>query len=253
MMFQSLILVFLIKIFGLYSGFRIVKKYFSEGILNKTSMTKIGSAYVVFMTITSLIKFPIWLMVVVVFSPILIFIVLIYVLYLKREKQFRSELPDFLSAVILGLKAGQSFRVSYKQSVLSLSIQFAQRMRLIYDHVTFSQHSSDKTMTPIALHLREIVEVLQEVNQSSSGAAERLEKFRNRLLIEEHFRRRSGQVRGQVVVQSFLMTFIYVGCLAFVLIYIKTDAYMLLFASSVLFLLGLVLIQIIGRKIQWKL
>lgn len=246
--------LFIIKIFGLYSGICISKCYLQKSIVTKTQMTKIGSFYVVINIIVSLFFSSIWLHFISVFAPIIVFVCLLYFKFISLENQFHSDFPDFLTMVILKMKSGKSFRKSLQESVLESPMKYQGRLANICDRVSFSQQFRDKKMTLLSPFLSETIQIFRKIDVSSHRSIEKLENFRSRLITINNLRHKSGQIRGQIQLQCYLLLGIYVSCFAIVLInYQIREVAALLASSFILFLLGFLMVHMIGRSVRWKI
>jgi hypothetical protein len=170
------------------------------------------------------------------------------------ETRFHYEFPAILTNVILQMKMGQSFRASLAKVTKHARPRYRAILESIYDHVAFSQQKNDKIMADRSVFAREILLTFMQVDQTSHRSIEKLENFRTRLIILNEFRRRSGQIRGQIQLQAYVLTGIYVLSFAFVSrSFPLSELLNLLLFSFFLFVAGLVSLFVIGRRVKWKI
>jgi len=77
--------------------------------------------------------------------------------------------------------------------------------------------------------------------------------LRRQLKLMEDFRRRSGQVTEQMKMQALIVTALYLGLLFFVIKQFGFKNHQsLILISGFIFLIGLLWIFLIGRRMKWK-
>lgn len=245
---------FLIKILGICFGLRILESFFRKNNIPGTVMTKIVSGFVIVQCFHLIFLTKNRWQMVFIFLPILIFIWLTKI-YLKwLENQFQSQFPDVLTNIILQMKTGKSFRVSLMQSTQSAPSQFRFHMQRIYELVVFSQQGNDKKMALKTRFLNQIVLQFYQIDRSSFKSIEKLESFRRKLVIMNQFRRKSGQIRNQVRMQSNILILMYGLCFAFVSFnFALRELKPLIFCSIMMFIAGQFLVFWIGRRISWRI
>ncbi|MBY0314349.1 MAG: hypothetical protein K2Q26_02440 [Bdellovibrionales bacterium] len=247
-------IAFLIKIIGICFGLRILETFFRKNNIPDSVMTKIVSGFLFFQCL-HLIFLPKnrWQLVF-IFLPILVFIGLTKI-YLKwLETRFQSEFPDVLTNIILQMKTGKSFRVSLLQSVQSAPPRFCFHMQRIYELVVFSQQGNDKKMALKTSFLNQIVLQFCQIDRSSFKSIEKLENFRRKLVIMNQFRRKSGQIRNQVRMQSNILILMYGLCFAFVSFnFALNELKHLIFCSLLMFIAGQFLVFWMGKRVSWKI
>jgi hypothetical protein len=92
-----------------------------------------------------------------------------------------------------------------------------------------------------------------QIEASGVKNLEQLGSLRRSLKIELNFRRRSGQVLLQGRIQAVVMTVLYILFFVFVSFQVSIWAHLKLICfSAALFLLGLVSILTLGKRIKWK-
>jgi hypothetical protein len=249
-----LMVITFLKICGIFFGYSTIQIYFSRKLIAKREMTKIVSAYFVIQLLQTFFLHNLFVQWCLIFVPVGIFFGA-YLLFIKQlESRFHYEFPGILTNLILQMKMGQSFRASLAKVMLHSRLRYRGILESIYDHVAFSQQKNDKKMAEGTVFAREILVTFMQVDQSSHRAIEKLENFRTRLIILNEFRRRSGQIRGQIQMQAYVLTGIYV--LSFIFIarsFPLSELWSLLLFSFFLFIAGLVSLFVIGRRVKWNI
>ena len=247
-------ILFFLKMFGICIGYSVIRFYFRKNLITKREMTKIVSVYFalqVFQTFFLQKNFLQWVF---VFVPIAFFLTAHFLFIKSLESRFRYEFPGVLTNIILQMKMGKSFRSSVQQVAQQSPHRFRQFLESIFDLVAFSQQQNDKKLASASPFAREILQTFTFVDQSSHRAVEKLENFRTRLIILNEFRRRSGQIRGQIQLQAYVLTGIYAASFAFVArCFDLSELWNLILLSFLLFLLGLIGLFVVGRRVKWKI
>lgn len=247
-------IILFLKIFGIYFGYLAIRIYFSQKLLAPQVMTKIVSAYFslqVFQCIFLQNNFVQWCF---IFLPVFVFLSAHFLFIKILESRFRYEFPVILTNIILQMKMGQSFRASLFKVTEESQPRYRAILESVSVHVAFSQQKSDKIMADRSTFISEILLTFMQVDQSSHRSIEKLENFRTRLNILNEFRRRSGQIRGQVHLQAYVLTGIYALSFAFVARCFPLDeVYPLILLSFFLFVAGLIALLLMGRRIKWNI
>ncbi|MES2963436.1 MAG: hypothetical protein V4760_06065 [Bdellovibrionota bacterium] len=101
--------------------------------------------------------------------------------------------------------------------------------------------------------VREFVDELALIDRHPHLAVRRLETFRDKIEIEESFRRRSGQVLARIRAQSSVMTGLYLAVSAFMIAKFGWSANAKLFAiATTSFGIGAIWLWCGGRNLKWK-
>lgn len=249
-----MLISFLTKIFGIYFGLRIFESFFRKNNIPKQELTKIVSIFMIIQATNLFFVSNTQWQLAIIFIPIFIFI-LMEKIYLKwLENQFQSLFPDIMTNIILHMKMGKSFRVALALATESAPQKFQFQMGRIYELVVFSPQDNDKKMAVRSAFIHQIVVQFIKIDRSSLKSVEKLESFRRKLVIVNQFRRKSGQIRGQVRLQSNILLLLYGLCFAFVFwSFPLNELQSLLFCSILLFIIGQFLVFWIGRRICWKI
>lgn len=247
-------IAFFFKMFAIGIGFSVIRFLFRQNFITELQMTKIVSAYFLAQVFQFLFSGNFLWQWTFVFAPIFAFIAWIFFYRARLESRFSSEFPDMLTNMILHMRAGKSFRRSLQETAADVPERYATRLLYILENVVFSPQNGDKRMTQRSPFIRQIIVEFAKIDRSSHQSIEKIENFRCRLLILRDFRRRSGQIRGQIQSQALVLTLIYGLCLAFVAISfpLRELAGLILF-SALLFLAGLLVMIQLGRRVKWKI
>lgn len=243
-----------LKMFGVCIGYSVFRIFLRQNFVTEDMLTKIVIAFFCF-HLLQIIFIQNFLM-----SWILIYIsvgliLLLAKIYLEiRRNQFTKEFPAILTSIILNMKLGQSFRQALRITCTSTVEPWSATMNSIYEDVAFSPQTNTSKSMLSGSFLREIQQEFKKIDGSTHKTIEKVENFRRRLMIVDKFRRRSGRIRGQVHLQIIIMSFIYVGVFAINSFMFPLSQYkMIVLASIITFLIGFILVLLIGKKIQWKI
>jgi len=246
-----MLITFLNLFFGLLSGHRILLTLYQKKLIQKQTMTKIGTAYAV-LTLIFVIhagKNQTFAWFGVFFALILLNQVQLLLQY-SRRKHFRREFLHLLNLVVLKMKAGRGLSHAIIQSKESFDPFFQNKISEIYNVVCFSQHFDFKNTD---LFLIEAINELKKAHQSKQNSLQRIIIFRQKLKIEEDFRHRSRLITQQTRIQLYILCVFFISLLIYVVSQfgIKQNSSLIL-SSTALFLIGFVACIFIGRKKTWK-
>jgi hypothetical protein len=243
-----------LKMFGVCIGFSVLRIFLRQNFVQKQRMTKIGSAFFVFhgMHIVFLPNFFInWAL---IYFSVIGFLGFIFLYSKNLQNQFSKDFPSLLTSIILHMKLGQSFRQALRASIQQAKPRHRGILQSIYDHVAFSQQEMEAKSGSNRVWYQEIRAEIAKIDGSTHKTIEKVENFRRRLMIIEKFRRRSGRIRGQIRLQIILMSFIYVGIFAINFFMFSLKDYTGLVALSLAFyLVGMIIVFGIGRRIRWNI
>ena len=243
-----------LKMFGVCIGYSVFRIFLQQNFVTEDALTKIVIGFFSFhlLQIIFIQNFLInWIL---IYISVGLILLLTKIYFEIRRTQFRQEFPAILTSIILNMKLGQSFRQALRSTSLSTNRKWTEMMSRIYADVAFSpQENACKTELPWSF-MREIQKEFKKIDGSTHKTVEKVENFRRRLMIVDKFRRRSGRIRGQVHLQIIIMSFIYVGVFAINSFMFPLSQYKIIVLTSfVIYLMGMILIVLIGRKIQWKI
>lgn len=242
---------FFIALLAFASALRLSEYLIAEKFLARTTMTKIGTVYL-FIVGFLVFALPhshrmIWLS---LYFPIFLLGGAVIIVMRRRASQFREVLCEMLTLVSLKMKSGRSFRHAIGEACAESDVRFRKQLSEIVNAVVFSQQ--------IPLQRRhtfvdEVVSELTRIDQNPHASIKRLSVFRQKLRIENDFRRKSGQVLARIRAQSIVMTLLYFAIFAFMVCKFgwQENAPALL-TSALLFAVGAVWISLGGRSMKWK-
>ncbi len=236
-------------------GFSIAIRYFNDlvqqNFFSKREMTKIGTAHLAII-LTLLLLLPrshrgTWIA---TCAPLILTAGAAFAVVRWRSTSFRAHVRDALSIIALKMKSGRSFRQALAETCNESDARFRSKFSEISNAVVFSQQQKTDRATPF---IAEVIEEFVRIDQNPHASTKRLAVFRNKLRIEDDFRRRSGQVLSRIRAQSLVMSVLY--ALVFVFMIWKfgwdTNAPVLL-TSALLFFVGVAWITLGGRRLKWK-
>lgn len=243
-----------LKMFGVCIGFSVLRIFLRQNFVKQTPMTKIGIGFFAFHAVQINIFENFFVNWILVYASIVLIFLFVKLYSKNLETQFSKEFPAILTSLILNMKLGQSFRQSLRLSFDSVSARWRPWIAQIYDDVVFSTQENGLKRSSTGAFLKEISQEFIKMDRSNHKTIEKIENFRRRLIIIEKFRRRSGRIRGQVRLQIILMSIIYAGVFAINGFMFPMGEYKILIAMSVLtYILGLLMVFAIGKRIRWNI
>lgn len=164
------------------------------------------------------------------------------------QRLSRAVIP-MLDHLILGIQAGKSFRQSLHMAIETQSGWQRNQLREIYNSIVTSENF---VATKSAL-IKDLRDELHDIDRSQSRTLDQAKALRRQYKVEENFRRRSGQVTQQIKMQAIIVTALYCALLAFVFVQFGfANHRFLILGSLFMFVLGLIIIFSVGRRIKWK-
>lgn len=169
----------------------------------------------------------------------------------RCEREFEKQFLVFLNQLILFMRTGSSFRRSFRQSALQMRGETSKKLLEIEESVTFSQQNSSKKSSKFEkLVIRELI----RVDRCPQNSLVMLLNWRKELKITSFFRHRSQQMTSAVRVQCGILCFLYISLLFFVVAEFSWIKNRLVVSTSMaLFVFGLIVFFLYGRKSKWKL
>lgn len=165
-------------------------------------------------------------------------------------KELSRALIPLLDQVIMGLQTGNSFRTSLRTAIENQSGWKRNQLREVFESVV----STDRKVDVKSAVLKDFQQEMVEIDSSQSRCADQVRAFRRQLKTQEDFRRRSGQVTQQIKMQAIIVTALYLALLIFIISQFGYVAHrFVIFCSVNIFLVGLIWIYSIGRRIKWKI
>jgi Flp pilus assembly protein TadB len=246
-----MLFAFFASLFGFAFAYRIAHHFIDHHLFHKREMTKIGTAYFACVIVASSAiphsRFAVWL---IVFAPLVFIFVFLEILVSGRSRAFRRNFVNVLSLVILKMKSGHSFRESFAQAIDESGEELQSILSEIASVVAFSQQENGHRFDPF---ITEMVEELTLIDRQPHAAVKRLDTLRNRLKVENEFRRRSGQVLSRIRAQSLVMTVLFVAILVFMSVKFGFHRNAsVIGVSATLFACGSAWMWLGGRNLKWK-
>ncbi len=243
-----------LKMFGVCIGFSVLRIFLRQNFVQERALTKIVIAFFLFNALHLLFFENFLLNWFLIYGSVLLILELKKFSDERQENLFRKEFPVILTSILLNMKLGQSFRQSLRSCLTTLSPTWRTRFERIYQNVAFSPQENGVVFEKMRGFSVEITQELKKIDGSTHKTIEKIENFRRRLMITEKFRRRSGRIRGQVHLQIILMSLIYAAVFAINAFLFPLERYKFIILASVfLYLFGLAVIFVIGKRVRWNI
>lgn len=168
------------------------------------------------------------------------------------DRKIRDFTVPFLDQIILVIQAGRPLRMAIKEIVdRDLLSQGWRGHELSKAYSAFILSSGPAKLH--SSHLQKLFEELHYIDNNRSRTLEQLRSLRWHYQIHENFRRRSGQVGQQSRIQAVVVSILYVGLLLFNTYHFGFSQNLSLTLVSLgLFVVGLIMIFVLGRRLRWK-
>lgn len=234
---------------------RIIFQFKKQHFFIHKLMTKIGTFYLLFIFLLYLKFFfhpiQLWFF---CFSSILIFPATFFCLTQFHQHQFYSEFLRFLTLLVLKMQMGLGFRASYEQTLNQESWSYRLLLKQIYDNVTFSQQGKLPKYRGFRQFIGRIHSELHAVQAHPHRAIDRLCNFRDQLIQERFFRRRSRQIWLNFGLQLGILSLIYWFIFVYVCLQYGFFKYLNVFLLSLsLYFLGFLILFLIVRGKKWRI
>ena len=237
--------------FGFVFAYRTFTHFIARELFDRTFMTKIGTVY--FACVMALIffmprsRFSLWCA---LFFPLAILCSLLSAQVSRRARLFQREVLGVLSILILKMKSGRSFRQSLIETTAECDQNVRVKLSEIASVVAFSQQGKTAQSDPF---MRELIEEFRLIDQQPHSSLRRLSVLREKIRVEDEFRRRSGQVLARLRAQSLVMCVLYLAVFIFMVMKFGWSANArALTASLMLFACGVAWMWAGGRRLSWK-
>lgn len=165
------------------------------------------------------------------------------------ERRLKETALEFIDQCCLSTSVGNSFRSSVQKVFLQRNDWCSMQFKNLAQNLI----ATDKIIVISPGFLSEFRHELAQIDRSGQKVNEQLKILRRILKIEINFRRKSGQVLRNLHIQSLVLTILYVSFVFFISSQIDLFKYKQLFMFSVtLFVFGLILTFLAGRRLKWK-
>lgn len=169
----------------------------------------------------------------------------------KREQLLKLQFVPILDQLIMSMKTGKGFRPALQICMERTTTHARFMLREFLSALQYQKEIKSLSEDP---GIRFFFHELALVDQSAHKPVDRMRALRRRLMMEKGFRQKSRQALLQVRFQSWIITGMYI----LVLGYVQHDFGLkkhsgLVMSASALFVLGLVVIQRMGRNYKWKI
>ncbi len=169
----------------------------------------------------------------------------------SRESSLKNQFLPIVDSLILSLKSGKGFRQSLQLCAQSGKPEIRHSLTEFLSALQYQKEMRTLSEDPQVLFF---FQELGQVDESLHRPTEKLKALRRRLRVEKNFRQKSRQATLQVRFQSWIMTLLFLLVLA----YVHHDFgiskhWALVLLSTLLFSIGLIVVQRMGGKYQWKI
>lgn len=246
----SKVFLFIFFVSGLLFGFRTIIQLLHERLLDRYTLTKIGTLLVLLVVIASAI-FSAREMVVIISLILGGFVALAPIVAKRRERLFQRACLAAIEETLLAMKSGHGFRQSIEEAIRRCDSFTQQKLLEIMQLVAFSPQNCPPQASPFALFL---AEELRQVDLKPHRAIQRLEVLRERFKFEQNLRRRSGEAIKQVQMQAVVLSFLYVALLVALSFQVPLYKYKNLIGVSVFMMfLGFAVMVWLLRRFKWRI
>lgn len=237
--------LFFISVIGQLFVMRIQRKCLERALISKNALTKIGTVASFTIFIVSFFSKNTFSAALIVVCC-LVFLVIVHLFEQHRLRQLRSLLPTLIDGWILNLRLGLAESAAREKALADIHPDFGKILRTSLINDFSSNHGA--IFDPM------VARELQAITNSPHSALLRLENLRANLKKAAEFRRRSGQAIRQTQIQASLMMLLLIA-LSFLAIrrYGWSQVGDLVGLALILSLLGVISIQFLARKRNWKI
>ena len=219
----------------------------------KGELPKIGTALFLIALISAILaRRAVLLSLILVPTALILWVMRTQMMSLWRWRGYERDQIEILDLIILGMRSGQSYRVSLRQ-VLRRPPWLAGFGELLGRRLEHHWQGSTDHFAGWPARLQSFAGDLISVDQSPHDALKRLQAWRRQLRTEFEFRRRSGQILTQIRTQAVVVGALYFALLAGVNWQVGFWRYRTLFLVSLaLFSAGVFAIFTLGKKVKWS-
>ena len=245
--------MFTVFVFGFVSAFRSLERARNIGFISSACLPKIGGVLFISISLVSaLVLVSKTLTVLSMISFVVFALELPRIALWWHIRTFERHRIQLLSRVLLKMKTGVSLRAAFL-GILAEEEQgnsvLVPILRALAEALELGQPSA-----AVAKHTSTLFfcKEVMSAEGSSHQSASRIQNLRALYQKQFDFRRRSGQVLMQIRAQTVVLCGLYFATFAFVTSSYGFYRYRFLeMGSAILFLLGLLLIIFLGRKVRW--
>lgn len=224
-----------------------LSKFFLFSVSQKLFFSAFSSSFLFFLFISCYDRhFVLWIIVFLIWLTSEVFIAAVKSL---MEKRLKETAVEFIDQCCLSISSGNSFRVSVQKVFLQRKDWCANQFKNLAQNLT----SSDKIVGVSSGFLAEFAQELIQIDHSGQKINEQLKVLRRILKTEINFRRKSGQILRNLHIQSTVLTLLYFIFIFFVSSQVELFKFKSVLSLSIsLFVFGLILTSIMGRRLKWK-
>lgn len=245
-----MVVQFLVLSFGFMFTHRMIEFQMSRKPLPEAISKKIIRTQILFFWVLTILS-P-WIPVVFLFFfavvPNLAATRLDWILNFILRQKFKQNLLSFVDELILLMMTGKSFRDSFLQITANSNDFFHAKLREVLVVSQNPRHSSTLKQRDLLI----VVELVQSIDQTPHKALDKLRSFQRQLRWGLSFKKKTQQATIQIRAQAGILSILYLLLLAFTVLNQEESTFNVILPSSILFIVGLILIFFLGRRQKWK-
>lgn len=168
------------------------------------------------------------------------------------RKKFPVKTLAFLDELVLLMNSGRSFRESTNAILMGREDIYSLKLRQIVTSLHLQAPNDVKNPT-LADHISILSSQLQQIDQAPQKAIDRVKSLRRQWRWQVAFRRKASQATAQVRAQAIILSLMYFALFLWVAMTQNLSRIMTIVGlSMVLFVTGVLLMFILGRRARWK-
>jgi len=180
--------------------------------------------------------------------PILFLLALF--LFLKKQAQVNllQSIQSLLQKLSTQMKLGLSFMSAWHKSVQEIESKEIQNLLLEITKILQFEKQFQHSNPAITNIVQDLIRI-----KKHPQPLKKLSLLERKIKVEQSFYRKTQQVLFQLRIQSTVITVLYLGLLSWTFAIYRFKHFSLMFISFICFILGLVWIFKMGKKMKWSL
>lgn len=214
--------IFVCSVIGFMSASHLATILVRERFIRAVDMTKIGTVSAVAIGVSVIALplnsiFDVWLR---AFLPLVTALASAFLLAKRRQMRIERELPKWLGNLIMRMRMGHSLQVALEEELLKNQSSTRFHMLTIARVVSFSPQNELNASARLSLmslppKIRSIADEFRRIHLLPNRQIDELERWRDRILAADSFRRKSNQAMAQARAQALVLGAIYVALVLF--------------------------------------
>ena len=214
--------IFVCSVIGFMSASHLATILVRERFIRAVDMTKIGTVSAVAIGVSVIALpvnsiFDVWLR---AFVPLVTALASAFLLAKRRQMRIERELPKWLGNLIMRMRMGHSLQVALEEELLKNQSSTRFHMLTIARVVSFSPQNELNASARLSLmslppKIRSIADEFRRIHLLPNRQIDELERWRDRILAADSFRRKSNQAMAQARAQALVLGATYVALVLF--------------------------------------